>query len=80
MALGLVGSIVLAAGSLPRAVATIVHGLLVGIVWADINSSTARYTFGLPKLEDGCLGDDRSPNSSGASSCPCGSAISCCSC
>ncbi|QEL27375.1 tripartite tricarboxylate transporter permease (plasmid) [Bosea sp. F3-2] len=53
MVLGLVASIVLANGSLLHAVGMIVLGLLLGLIGADINSGTARYTFGLPELQDG---------------------------
>ncbi|MCV9938296.1 tripartite tricarboxylate transporter permease [Boseaceae bacterium BT-24-1] len=53
MVLGLVASIVLANGSLLHAIAMIVLGLLLGMVGSDVNSGTARYTLGLPELEDG---------------------------
>jgi putative tricarboxylic transport membrane protein len=53
MVLGLVASVVLAHGSLLRAVGMIVLGLLLGLVGADVNSSTQRYTFDFPELADG---------------------------
>ena len=53
MVLGLVGSIVLARGSLIKAVAMIFLGLLLGLVGTDINSGHERYTFGLDVLGDG---------------------------
>jgi TctA family transporter len=53
MVLGLVASIVLARGSLLRALGTIVFGLLLGCVGTDINSGVARYSFDLPELTDG---------------------------
>ena len=53
MVLGLVASIVLASGSLLHALGMIVLGLLLGLVGTDVNSGTARYTFGLPELADG---------------------------
>jgi TctA family transporter len=53
MVLGLVASIVLASGSLLHALGMIVFGLLLGLVGTDVNSGTARYSFGIPELADG---------------------------
>jgi TctA family transporter len=53
MILGLVTSIVLAHGSLLRALGMIVFGLLLGCVGIDINSGVARYSFDIPELTDG---------------------------
>jgi TctA family transporter len=53
MVLGLVASVVLAHGSLLRAIGMIVLGLLLGLVGTDVNSGTPRYTFDLPQLADG---------------------------
>jgi TctA family transporter len=53
MVLGLVASIVLASGSLLHALGMIVLGLLLGLVGTDVNSGTARYSFGVPELADG---------------------------
>jgi putative tricarboxylic transport membrane protein len=53
MVLGLVASIVLANGSILRAVMMIVLGLLLGLVGTDVNSGQQRYSFGLPELSDG---------------------------
>src|SRR5215208_1507516 len=53
MVLGLVGSIVLAHGSLLKAVAMVFLGLLLGLVGTDVNSGRERYTFDLPVLGDG---------------------------
>ena len=53
MVLGLVVSIVLAHGSLLRAVGMILFGLLLGLVGADVNSGALRFTFGAPELADG---------------------------
>jgi putative tricarboxylic transport membrane protein len=53
MVLGLVASIVLASGSLLHAFGMIVLGLLLGIIGTDVNSGTARFSFGLPELSDG---------------------------
>lgn len=51
--LGLVGAVVLAHGSLIKALAMIVLGLLLGTVGTDINSGTARFAFDIPELMDG---------------------------
>ena len=53
MVLGLIASVVLASGSLIKALAMIVLGLLMGLVGSDVNSGTPRYTFGFPELADG---------------------------
>ena len=53
MVLGLVASIVLASGSLLHAIGMILLGLLLGLVGVDVNSGTARFTFGLNELNDG---------------------------
>src|SRR5436853_826535 len=53
MILGLIGAVVLASGSLIKAIAMIVLGLLLGIVGTDVNSGVARYSFDIPELTDG---------------------------
>lgn len=53
MVLGLVASVVLAHGSLLRAIGMIILGLLFGIVGTDVNSGTPRFTFDMPELADG---------------------------
>jgi putative tricarboxylic transport membrane protein len=53
MILGLIGAVVLAHGSLLKAIAMIVLGLLLGIVGTDVNSGMARFAFGVPELTDG---------------------------
>jgi len=53
MVLGLVASVVLAHGSLLKAVGMILLGLLLGLVGTDVTSGTQRYTFGVPELFDG---------------------------
>ncbi len=53
MVLGLVGATVLAHGSLIKAIAMTILGLLLGLVGTDVNSGMARYTFGLSELSDG---------------------------
>ena len=46
MVLGLVASVVLAHGSLLKAIGMIVLGLLLGLIGTDVTSGTSRYTFG----------------------------------
>ena len=53
MVLGLVGATVLAAGSLVKAIAMTILGLLMGLIGTDVNSGIARFTFGLSELSDG---------------------------
>lgn len=53
MVLGLVGAVVLASGSLIKAISMIVLGLLLAQINTDVISGTARYSFGLPELTDG---------------------------
>jgi TctA family transporter len=53
MVLGLIGAVVLASGSLIKAIAMILLGLLGGIIGTDVNTGVARYTFGIPELSDG---------------------------
>jgi TctA family transporter len=53
MVLGLVASVVLAQGSLLHAIGIVVLGLLLGLIGADVNSGTQRFTFGMYELADG---------------------------
>ncbi|MBK0394597.1 tripartite tricarboxylate transporter permease [Ramlibacter algicola] len=53
MVLGLIGAVVLASGSLVKAVSMIVLGLLLGLIGTDVNSGVARYSFDIPELTDG---------------------------
>jgi TctA family transporter len=53
MILGLIGAVVLASGSLLKAIAMIVLGLLLGMVGTDVNSGVARFSFDIPELTDG---------------------------
>jgi TctA family transporter len=53
MVLGLIGAVVLASGSLIKALAMIVLGLLIGLVGTDVNSGVARFSFDIPELTDG---------------------------
>ncbi len=53
MVLGLIGAVVLARGSLLKAVGMIVLGLLLGMVGMDVNSGVARYSLNVTELLDG---------------------------
>ena len=53
MTLGLIGAVVLASGSLIKAVAMIILGLLIGQINTDVISGVARYSFDVPELTDG---------------------------
>ena len=53
MVMGLFASIVLASGSVLKAVAMIVAGLALGLVGADIETGVPRFTFGQLELYDG---------------------------
>jgi TctA family transporter len=53
MVLGLVASVVLARGSLLKAIGMIVLGLLLGLVGTDVNSGAQRFTFGIREMADG---------------------------
>ncbi len=53
MVLGLIGAVVLASGSLVKAISMIVLGLLLGLVGTDVNSGAARFSFDVPELTDG---------------------------
>ncbi|MFO1312611.1 MAG: tripartite tricarboxylate transporter permease [Burkholderiales bacterium] len=53
MVLGLIAAVVLASGSLVKAIGMILLGLLLGIVGTDVNSGLQRYSLGIPELSDG---------------------------
>jgi putative tricarboxylic transport membrane protein len=53
MTLGLIGAVVLAHGSVLKALAMVVFGLLLGLVGTDVNSGVARFSFDVPELSDG---------------------------
>src|SRR5713101_9578730 len=53
MVFGLVAATVLAHGSLLKAIAMVLLGLLLGLVGTDVNSGRERFTFDLPVLGDG---------------------------
>ncbi len=53
MVLGLIGAVVLASGSLVKAISMIVLGLLLGQINTDVISGVPRYSFDIPELTDG---------------------------
>jgi TctA family transporter len=53
MVLGLIGAVVLASGSLLKAISMIILGLLLAQINTDAISGTARYSFDVPQLTDG---------------------------
>jgi putative tricarboxylic transport membrane protein len=53
MLLGLVISVLLASGSIAKAMAMVVLGILLGLAGQDINTGTFRFTFGIPALSTG---------------------------
>ncbi len=53
MVLGLIGAVVLASGSLLKAISMIILGLLLAQINTDVISGTARYSFDVPELTDG---------------------------
>ena len=53
MVFGLIAATVLAHGSLIKAIAMVVLGLLLGLIGTDVNSGVLRYTFDIPELSDG---------------------------
>ena len=53
MALGLVAAVVLASGSVIKAIAMVFLGLLFGLVGTDVNTGAQRFTFDVPELSDG---------------------------
>jgi putative tricarboxylic transport membrane protein len=53
MVLGLVGAIVLARGSIIKAMSIAIIGLLFGLVGTDVSTGTQRFAFGVVSLYDG---------------------------
>jgi len=53
MLLGLISAIVLATGSIAKAICMIVLGLLLGTVGTDLNTGFSRFTFGFGELSEG---------------------------
>lgn len=55
MLLGLLAASTLTTGSVLKAVAMVIVGVIAGVVGTDINSGVSRFTFGLYELEEGLL-------------------------
>jgi putative tricarboxylic transport membrane protein len=53
MVLGLIAAVVLASGSVVKALAMVVFGLLMGMIGTDVNSGVSRFSFDIPELSDG---------------------------
>jgi TctA family transporter len=53
MIFGLVTAVILASGSVVKAIGMILVGILLGTVGIDVNTSVARYTFHVPQFGDG---------------------------
>jgi putative tricarboxylic transport membrane protein len=53
MVLGLIAAVVLASGSIVKALAMVVLGLLLGMIGTDVNSGVSRFSFEVPELSDG---------------------------
>ncbi|MET8523955.1 tripartite tricarboxylate transporter permease [Nocardioides sp. NPDC004968] len=53
MVLGLVGAVVLASGSLLKAIAMVIVGLMMGQITTDVMSAIPRFSLGIPQLMDG---------------------------
>lgn len=53
MVFGLVAAVILAHGSVVKAIGMILVGMLLGTVGIDVNTSVPRFTFGIPQFGDG---------------------------
>jgi TctA family transporter len=53
MIFGLVGAVILARGSVVKAIGMILIGVLIGTIGIDVNTSTPRFTFGIMSFGDG---------------------------
>ncbi|MDH7797096.1 MULTISPECIES: tripartite tricarboxylate transporter permease [unclassified Beijerinckia] len=53
MVLGLLASVVLARGSLPKALAMVFTGILIGLVGQDVQTAEPRFTLGLEEMSSG---------------------------
>ena len=53
MVFGLVAAVILAHGSVVKAIGMILVGMLLGTVGIDVNTSVPRFTFGVPQFGDG---------------------------
>ena len=48
-----IAAVVLAHGSIWKALGMVILGLLLGIIGTDVNSGVARFSFDVPELSDG---------------------------
>ena len=53
MVFGLVAAVILAHGSVVKAIGMILVGMLLGTIGIDVNTSIPRFTFGIPQFGDG---------------------------
>ncbi|MBN8535210.1 MAG: tripartite tricarboxylate transporter permease [Rhizobiales bacterium] len=53
MVLGMIAAVVLAKGSVLKAIGMILVGIVLGLVGLDINAGTPRFSFDIPELADG---------------------------
>jgi TctA family transporter len=53
LTVGVIGAVVLAGGSVPKAIAMVLLGLLLGCIGTDVSSGDKRYTFDMIVLYDG---------------------------
>ena len=53
MVFGLIAAVVLAQGSVLKAICMIFVGLFLGLIGTDVNTGKQRFTFGIPELSDG---------------------------
>ncbi len=53
MLFGLIGAVILAHGSVTKAIGMILIGMLLGMIGIDVNTSVPRFTFGIPQFDDG---------------------------
>lgn len=53
MVLGLIAAVVLAQGSVVKAIGMVVLGLILSLIGTDVHTGLNRFTFGIPELVDG---------------------------
>lgn len=53
MLLGLLAASTLTTGSPLKGIAMVIIGLILGVIGTDVNTGIARFTFGVPELQDG---------------------------
>ena len=67
MVFGLIAAVVLARGSLLKAIAMVCFGILLGLIGTDVNSGVIRFAFGWPELDRRASASSRSRWRSSAS-------------